>query len=132
MMAKPLLRALCGRHGPAGFAIDSIPTRSRLDFQLLSAAVRNPISSFFGLDVIVTRSCCGCSSRRRRRAGVRWLGADCCPLLVGVSLALPLFLYLRELHVPEHRTGPANQRERGHRATCAAPWPERSRRSPRP
>ncbi|MDO8681122.1 MAG: DUF2834 domain-containing protein [Acidobacteriota bacterium] len=70
-----------------------------LDLQLLIAQLfASPISSFFGLDVIVSSvvlwvfvACEG------RRAGVRHLWAPiAASLLVGVSLALPLFLYLRE------------------------------------
>ncbi len=59
----------------------------------------NSISAFFGVDVLVSSLvllvCIGVEASRSRIAGC-WL-----PVLalvsVGVSLALPLFLYLREL-----------------------------------
>lgn len=70
-----------------------------LDLQLLIAQLfANRISSFFGLDVIVTTVVLWVFvAVEGRRAGVRHLWAPiAASLLVGVSLALPLFLYLRE------------------------------------
>ena len=70
-----------------------------LDLSLMVAQLfANPISSFFGLDVIVTTVVVWVwVAFEGRRAGVRHLWAPiAASLLVGVSLALPLFLYLRE------------------------------------
>lgn len=55
-------------------------------------------SAFFGLDVIVSSVVLWLfvfSEGRRRRMGRLWLYVVC-NLAVGVSLALPLFLYFRE------------------------------------
>lgn len=73
-----------------------------LDLQLLVAQLfASPISSFFGLDVIVTTVVLWVFvAFEGRRAGVRHQWAPiAASLLVGVSLALPLFLYLREWRV---------------------------------
>lgn len=70
-----------------------------LDLQLMVAQLfANPISSFFGLDVIVSSVVVWLFvAVEGRRAGVSHLWAPiAASLLVGVSLALPLFLYLRE------------------------------------
>jgi hypothetical protein len=70
-----------------------------LDLPLLIAQLfANPISSFFGLDVIVTTVVLWVFvAFEGRRVGVRRLWAPiAASLLVGVSLALPLFLYFRE------------------------------------
>jgi hypothetical protein len=59
----------------------------------------NRISAFFGMDVLVSAVVLIAFMRiesRRRRIPRRWL-AIIGLVLVGVSLALPLFLYLREL-----------------------------------
>jgi len=58
----------------------------------------NPISSFFGTDVIVSAICLWVFVYfEGRRGRVRHLWAPIvASLLVGVSLGLPLFLYLRE------------------------------------
>jgi len=71
-----------------------------LDLRLLIEQLfANPISRFFGLDVIVTTVVVWVLvAFEGRRDGVRHLWAPvAASLLVGVSLALPLFLYLREL-----------------------------------
>ena len=58
----------------------------------------NRVSAFFGLDVLVSSAVLLVFMRvegRRVRIRARWLAvAGLC--VVGVSLALPLFLYLRE------------------------------------
>ena len=61
----------------------------------------NSISSFFGTDVIVSAVCLWVFVFfEGRRARVKHLWAPiAASLLVGVSLGLPLFLYLRELTV---------------------------------
>jgi len=59
----------------------------------------NRISSFFGMDVLVSAVTLIGFIRiesRRIKVGRRWLPV-LATLLVGVSLGLPLFLYLREL-----------------------------------
>ena len=58
----------------------------------------NPISSFFGVDVIVSAICLWLFvfvDGRRARVKNLWAPVVA-SLLVGVSLGLPLFLYLRE------------------------------------
>lgn len=59
------------------------------------------ISAFFGLDVLVSAIVLivfVAAEGRRLRMRSRWLPILAL-LLVGVSLALPLFLYLRELEI---------------------------------
>ena len=71
-----------------------------LDLKLLIAQLfANRISAFFGLDVIVSSVVLWVLVRvEGRRAGVKHLWAPIVALLaVGVSLGLPLFLYLREV-----------------------------------
>lgn len=70
----------------------------RLFFEQLFA---NSISSFFGTDVIVSAVCLWVFVYfEGRRARVKNLWAPiAASLLVGVSLGLPLFLYLREAGV---------------------------------
>lgn len=69
----------------------------RLFFQQLFA---NPVSGFFAMDVIVSSVVLWVFVwAEGRRAGVKHLWAPIAAnLLVGVSLGLPLFLYLRERH----------------------------------
>jgi hypothetical protein len=58
----------------------------------------NRISAFFGWDVIVSSVVVWVlvfTEGRRRGMGHLWVYVAC-SLLVGVSLALPLFLYMRE------------------------------------
>jgi hypothetical protein len=68
----------------------------------------NRIGAFFGMDVIVSAVALLVFTRiESARLGIRkrWL-VVIAVLTVGVSLALPLFLYLRELEL-EHRPNPA-------------------------
>jgi hypothetical protein len=68
----------------------------------------NRISAFFGMDVIVSAVVLVVFSRiEGARVGIRrrWL-VVLAVLTVGVSLALPLFLYFREL-APEPNSGAA-------------------------
>lgn len=70
-----------------------------LDLQLFVAQLfANRIAAFFGLDVLVSAVVLLAFVRLEgRRAGLRHLWAPvAATLLVGVSLGLPLFLYLRE------------------------------------
>jgi len=73
----------------------------RLFFEQLFA---NPVSGFFGWDVIVSSVVLWVLvAVEGRRAGVKHLWAPIAAnLAVGVSLGLPLFLYLREAGL-EHR-----------------------------
>jgi hypothetical protein len=64
----------------------------------------NRISAFFGMDVIVSALVVlvfMAVERRRVNSKSMWLPVTAL-LLVGVSLGLPLFLYLRELHLERH------------------------------
>jgi hypothetical protein len=59
-----------------------------------------PVSAFFGLDVIVTSAVLWAFVlvEGRRLSMSRLWAPIAANLLVGVSLGLPLFLYLREVH----------------------------------
>src|SRR5436853_3401293 len=73
-----------------------------LDFQAFVAQLfANRISAFFGLDVIVSSVVLWALVRiEGRRMGMKNLWAPlAASLIVGVSLGLPLFLYLREAKV---------------------------------
>jgi hypothetical protein len=75
----------------------------RLFFEQLFA---NPVSSFFGLDVIVSTICLWVFiyfEGRRMRVPHRWIPVVA-SLTVGLSLALPLFLYLREIRFPRQES----------------------------
>src|SRR5438034_1344498 len=68
----------------------------------------NRISSFFALDVIISSAVLLIFMRiESSRIGVRRLPSVLALVAVGVSLALPLFLYLRELRL-EHGAAPAS------------------------
>ena len=70
-----------------------------LDVQAIVAQLfANRISAFFGLDVIVSSVVLWALVRiEGRRAGMKHLWAPLVAILtVGVSLGLPLFLYMRE------------------------------------
>ena len=72
---------------------------SGLDLQLFVAQMfANPVSGFFALDVVVSSLVLWVLvAVEGRRAGVKRLWAPIAANLgVGVSLGLPLFLYLRE------------------------------------
>ena len=62
---------------------------------------QNDVSAFFGMDVIVSSLTLWAfvfSEGRRRKMDKLWVYVIC-NLLVGVSLALPLFLFFREKKV---------------------------------
>ena len=68
----------------------------------------NRISVFFGLDVIVSAAVVvvfAATERRRLELRFSWVVAPAL-LFVGVSLALPLFLYLREIALEKSRVSP--------------------------
>lgn len=70
-----------------------------LDVSLfVSELVSTRVGAFFGADVVVSAvALIGFVVTDGRRAGVKWLWAPVVgTLCVGVSLGLPLFLYLRE------------------------------------
>ena len=61
----------------------------------------NDVSSFFGLDVIISAVvvCAFAAIEGRRLRVRRWWLAIAAFGLVGVSLGLPLFLYQRQVHL---------------------------------
>ncbi|HEV2705847.1 MAG TPA: DUF2834 domain-containing protein [Pyrinomonadaceae bacterium] len=66
---------------------------------------QNHVSAFFGLDVIISSLVLWLfvfSEGRRRGMRHLWLYV-LCNLLVGVSLALPLFLFFRERRIDDAR-----------------------------
>lgn len=73
-----------------------------LDLRLLVGQLfANPVSSFFGTDVIISSLALWAfiyRETRRRRVRLWWL-AVLASLTVGVSLGLPLFLLLREIEM---------------------------------
>ncbi len=75
-----------------------------LDLQLFVAQLfENRISAFFGMDVIVSAAALWVFVRvEGRRVGIRQVWVPLCAiLLVGVSLGLPLFLYMREVRIDQ-------------------------------
>lgn len=69
--------------------------------QFLADLFANGVSSFFGLDVVLSAlALIAFVEFEGRRLGVRrrWL-AIAATCLVGVSLGLPLFLYQRQVHL---------------------------------
>jgi lysylphosphatidylglycerol synthetase-like protein (DUF2156 family) len=72
---------------------------------LVEQLFANRVSAFFALDVIVSSAALWVLvfvEGRRQRMRHLWVYV-LCNLLVGVSLALPLFLYLRERRMSERR-----------------------------
>jgi hypothetical protein len=69
--------------------------------QFVRDVFANHISAFFGMDVIVSAVVLLVFiSTEGRRVGIRFLWLPVIGiLLVGVSLALPLFLYFRQAHL---------------------------------
>ena len=68
-----------------------------------------PVSGFFGVDVIVSSVVLWVFvAVEGRRLGMRWLWAPVAAnLAVGVSLGLPLFLYMREARLEAVGSGAA-------------------------
>lgn len=66
-----------------------------------------PVGAFFGWDVIVSSVVLWAFVFfEGRRLGMRWLWAPIAAnLVVGVSLGLPLFLFMREMQREESRPG---------------------------
>lgn len=99
----------------AGFVIPYIPfvrwvVDHGLDFRLFVGELfSNGISTFFGMDVLVSALAVVVFWRtERHRLTLRWPWLPIVVLLcVGVSLALPLTLYLRET-APETKPALAN------------------------
>jgi len=75
---------------------------------MLQQLFANRISGFFGMDVLVSALVLiifmGAESARVKLRRGRWLPALAL-LSVGVSLALPLYLYLRELSLEQSQGG---------------------------
>jgi Terpene cyclase DEP1 len=71
----------------------------------------NRISAFFGMDVIVSALVVlvFMAVERRQLNSRKWWLPIAALLLVGVSLSLPLFLYLRELHLERNPGLPGMQ-----------------------
>lgn len=102
MLPKRLYLALCvaGTILPYAQLLPFVRAHG-LDLPLFVAQLfANPVSGFFGLDVIVSSVVLWVLVLGEgRRTGVRHLWAPLVAnLLVGVSLGLPLYLYLRARH----------------------------------
>ena len=102
MLPKRLYLALCvaGTILPYAQLLPFVRAHG-LDLPLFVAELfANPVSGFFGLDVIVSSVVLWVLVLGEgRRTGVRHLWAPLVAnLLVGVSLGLPLYLYLRARH----------------------------------
>jgi len=100
MNAKSLYLLLCvaGTVLPYALLFPFIRDRG-LDVGLFVAQLfANPVSSFFGLDVLVSSAVLwALVVIEGRRAGMKHLWVPIAAnLAVGVSLGLPLFLYMRE------------------------------------
>ncbi len=93
-----LLAAILGTLLPLSFVAPFLATHG-LDLPLFCRQLfQNNISAFFGVDVIVSSFVLWLfvfSEGRRRGMQHLWVYI-LCSLLVGVSLALPLFLFFRE------------------------------------
>jgi lysylphosphatidylglycerol synthetase-like protein (DUF2156 family) len=93
-----LLAAILGTVLPLSYSLPFLATHG-LDVSLFFRQLfQNHISAFFGMDVIVSAFALWlfvfCEGRRR---GMKHLWVYVlCTLLVGVSLAFPLFLFFRE------------------------------------
>ena len=100
MKPKLLYLLLCviGAILPYSFFIQFLREHGLSVRLIIAQLFANSISSFFATDVIVATICLWLFVYfEGRRARVRHLWAPVvASLLVGVSLALPLFLYLRE------------------------------------
>ena len=96
-----LLLCVAGTILPYWFFIQFLREQGLHVRLLVEQLFANSISSFFGVDVIVSTICLWlCVYFEGRRARVKNLWAPIiASLLVGVSLGLPLFLYLRESHL---------------------------------
>ncbi len=98
-----LLGAILGTVLPYAFFVPFVLEHGLDVGLLLSQLFANRISAFFGVDVIVTSVVLWLfvfSEGPRRGMKHLWVYVVC-NLLVGVSLALPLFLYMRQDHLPD-------------------------------
>lgn len=93
-----LIVAILGTVLPLSYLLPFLAANG-LDLRLFfSQLFQNNISALFGVDVIVSALALWIfvfSEGRRRRMKHLWIYLFC-TLLVGVSLALPLFLFFRE------------------------------------
>jgi hypothetical protein len=93
-----LLLCVAGTIVPLSFFVQFLREHG-LNLRLFVAQLfANPISSFFGTDVIIATVCLWLlvfAEGRRARMKNLW-APIVASLLVGISLGLPLFLYLRE------------------------------------
>ena len=99
-----LVTAILGTILPLRFLIPFLITNG-LDLPLLFQQLfQNNISAFFGVDVMVSSLALWAfviAEGRRRQMKRLWLYVVC-NLLVGVSLAFPLFLFFRERKLTDH------------------------------
>ena len=96
-----LVAAIVGTILPLRFLVPFLITNG-LDLNLFFQELfQNNVSAFFGVDVIVSSLALWLfvfSEGRRQRMDKLWVYVIC-NLVVGVSLALPLFLFFREKNV---------------------------------
>ena len=102
MRARHFSLALCliGTLLPLGAFLPFLATAGAGPRLFLQQLFATPVSGFFGWDVIVSSLALWTFVlvEGRRLAMPRLWGPIAANLLVGVSLGLPLFLYMREIH----------------------------------
>jgi len=104
MTLKHLYLALCilGTVLPCAVFWPFLPTHGLNARVFLDQLFATPVSSFFGMDVVVSSLALWTFVlvEGRRRSMVRLWAPIVASLVVGVSLGLPLFLYMREVQRP--------------------------------
>ena len=102
-----LLRALFHRGDPSILAVRSLVRHTGMNAPLfVHELFVNRISAFFGMDVLVSAVVLVAFMRvesRRLKIPWRWLPV-LAVLTVGVSLGLPMFLYMREVRLEQVRS----------------------------
>jgi hypothetical protein len=103
MKPKNLYLVLCviGTILPYSFFVQFLREHGLNFYLFFEQLFANSISSFFGIDVIVSAACLWVFmyfERRRLRVSNLWAPVVA-SLLVGVSLGLPLYLFLREMEI---------------------------------
>jgi uncharacterized protein DUF2834 len=111
MRARHLYLVLCliGTLLPLGAFLPFLRTAGAGPRLFLQQLFATPVSGFFGWDVIVSSLALWTLVlvEGRRLAMPRLWGPIVANLLVGVSLGLPLFLYMREIHLEGAAPRPA-------------------------
>ena len=111
MRARHLYLALCliGTLLPLGAFLPFLSISGAGPRLFLQQLFATPVSGFFGWDVIVSSLVLWTFVlvEGRRLAMPRLWGPIAANLLVGVSLGLPLFLYMREIHLERAGHRPA-------------------------